>query len=257
MTTAPSLHKLQREFMAWMLGDRTSAAAASVRGAGLSADARLGIYRNVVFSNLTATLATDYPAVKALVGEEFFDSVATRYIRDVPSRSGNLQDFGAGFPGFLAQLPDAASLPYLPDVARLEWARQESLLAADAAPLDPTRLGEIPEDRQEQLRLQLHPSLRLVDSVHPVLDIWLFCQQPQTDGLKLDGKGQTVMLWRSENQIAMRTIDRGMQTFMEAMQNNGTLFEAHAAAVAIKSEFWIDAVLQSLFADELITGYST
>ncbi|HET7396129.1 MAG TPA: DNA-binding domain-containing protein [Gammaproteobacteria bacterium] len=255
MTTAPPLHKLQRDFMAWVLGDASSGAVDSVRGNGLAPDARLGIYRNIVFSNLTATLTTDYPVVKALVGEAFFENAATRYIRDEPSRSGNLQDYGAGFPEFLARLPEAASLPYLADAARLEWARQESLLAADAAPLDPTRLMDVPETKQDALRLQLHPSLRLVDSAHPILDIWLFCQEQQDEGLKLDGSGQSVMLWRSEDRIAMRAIGTGMHALLRAMQNGETLSTAHAAAIAADENFDFEAALQGLFSDALITGY--
>jgi hypothetical protein len=255
MTTAPPLHKLQRDFMAWVLGDASSGAVDSVRGNGLAPDARLGIYRNIVFSNLTATLTTDYPVVKALVGEAFFENAATRYIRDEPSRSGNLQDYGAGFPEFLARLPEAASLPYLADAARLEWARQESLLAADAAPLDPTRLMDVPETKQDALRLQLHPSLRLVDSAHPILDIWLFCQEQRGDTLKLDGAGQSVVLWRDQNQIAMRALDAGLLTLLRSMQDGGTLSAAHAATVAADENFDFETALQVLFSDALITGY--
>ena len=254
MTTAPSLLELQREFMAWVLGDSSADAAASVRGNGLAPDARLGIYRNIVFSNLTATLATDYPAIKALVGEAFFESTAARYIRDEPSRSGNLQDYGARFPEFLACLPEAASLPYLADVARLEWARQESLLAADAMQLDPARLMDIPDDKQHALQLQLHPSLRLVDSVHPILDIWLFCQNPDGKRLNLDGNGQCVMLWRSDSQIAMRAIDPALRILLHSMQTGASLAAAHYAATAADEDFDLNTALQSLFADALITG---
>lgn len=255
MTTAPSLHKLQHEFMAWVLGDAGSAAVDSVRGNGLAAEARLGIYRNIVFSNLTATLATDYPAVKTLVGDAFFESAAARYIRDEPSRSGNLQDYGARFPDLLARLPEAASLPYLADIARLEWARQESLLAADAEPFDPAHLTNVPEDKQASLRLQLHPSLRLVTSAYSIFDIWLFCQEQQDEGLKLDDTDQSVMLWRDENQIAMREIGPGLHAMLQSMQDGGTLNTVHATAMAADEDFDFETALQGLFSDALITGY--
>lgn len=255
MTTVPSLHKLQQDFMAWVLGDTASCAVDSVRGNGLTREARLGIYRNIVFNNLTGTLATAYPAVKALVGEDFFDNAATRYIREEPSRSGNLQDYGAQFPALLARLPQATSLPYLADVARLEWARQESLLAPDAEALDPARLMDVPEDRQHALRLQLHPSLRLVDSVHPVLDIWQFCQNPEGERPNLSGDGQCVMLWRSANQIAMRAIDAGMRVLLHSMQNGAGLIAAHDAAIAANEHFDLDTALRGLFADALVTAY--
>lgn len=255
MRTAPSLHKLQSEFMDWMLGGSNPGIADAVRGKGLAASARLGIYRNIVFSNLTAALATAYPAVKLLVGDEFFDSIAARYICEEASLSGNLQEYGDRFPALLARAPEAATLRYLADIARLEWARQECLLAADATALDPRQLTTVPEAQQSTLRLALHPSLRLVDSPQPILDIWLFCQTPDHGRLQLSGNGQLVMLWRNETQIAMREIDAGLYALLTGMSHGETLANANAAAVAADAGFALDAVLPALFADALITGY--
>ena len=255
MRTAPSLHRLQTEFMEWVLGHDSAGVADSVRGNGLTASARLGIYRNIVFNNLTATLATAYPTVKTLVGDDFFETIAARYIREQPSLCGNLQAYGDRFPMTLANASEAQSLPYLADVARLEWARQECLLAADAASFDPRELTAVPETRQITLRLALHPSLRLVDSQHPILDIWLFCQTPGEARLQLDGKGQQVMLWREATQIAMRAIDAGLYTLLTNMSHGETLADANAAALVADADLALDAVLPALFADGLITGY--
>ena len=46
------------------------------------------------------------------------------------------------FPEFLARFPPAASLAYIADVARLEWAVNRALHAPDAAPLDVARLAD-------------------------------------------------------------------------------------------------------------------
>ncbi|MGH8401421.1 MAG: hypothetical protein ACRESU_10000, partial [Gammaproteobacteria bacterium] len=86
-------------------------------------------------------------------------------------------------------------------------------------------------------------------------DIWLFCQEQQDEGLKLDGVGQAVMLWRDENQIAMRAIGAGLHTLLRAMQEGETLSAAHAAAMAADENFDFEMALQGLFSDVLITGY--
>ena len=52
----------------------------------------------------------------------FFGEAARQYIVGHPSLSGDLNDYGGEFAQFLAAYPHAADLPYLPDVARLEWA---------------------------------------------------------------------------------------------------------------------------------------
>ncbi|MGH8281337.1 MAG: HvfC/BufC family peptide modification chaperone [Gammaproteobacteria bacterium] len=177
MNTAPSLHELQTGFTGWMLGQQDAALPGAVAGNGLTPEMRLQVYRNIVFNNLTAALRTAYPAVLKLVGEEFFEGAAARYIRDYPSASGNLQDFGAQFADCLTSMPEAAGLPWLADMARLEWARQLAYLAADGQALAPAALAAISDSKQGDLRLGLHPGVRLLESNHPLLDIWDFCQR--------------------------------------------------------------------------------
>jgi len=112
-----------------MLDEESSVISAWVLGNGLTPKARLRIYRNIVHNNHAAALRTAYPVVLKLVGEDFFENAAARYLRDYPTRSGNLQDYGSNYAEFLAKMPEASGLAYLPDVAQLEWARQESYLA--------------------------------------------------------------------------------------------------------------------------------
>jgi len=255
MHNTPSLPELQRQFAAAMLGDESSPLSAWVLGKGLTPEARLQIYRNIVFNNHSAALGTAYPAVQTLVGEEFFEGAAARYLRDCPTRSGNLQDYGATFPEFLAQLPQAAGLDYLPDVARLEWARQESYLAADAESISVTALAAVTEP--DCLRLQLHPSLRRVSSSHPVLDIWRFCQQTAAEHLQLSGKPQRVLVWRDANQIAMQEVDAGCHALLAALLLGTPLAAAHEDALRAAKAFDLSACLHWLFTTGLVTGLTS
>ncbi|MGA7803702.1 MAG: hypothetical protein WCB02_03650, partial [Bradyrhizobium sp.] len=66
----------------------------------------------------------------------------------------------------------AASLPYLPDVAELEWAVSRALHAPDAERLDPARLAEVAPEDCGRLRLIAEPSLGLLHLRHPADAIW-------------------------------------------------------------------------------------
>ena len=255
MHNTPSLPELQRQFAAAMLGDESSPLSAWVLGKGLTPAARLQIYRNIVFNNHAAALRTAYPVVLRLVGEAFFESAAARYLRDCPTRSGNLQDYGASFPEFLAQLPQAAGLDYLPDVARLEWARQDSYLAAAAEPISVTALAAVTEP--DCLRLQLHPSVRLLSSMHAVLDIWQFCQQSTTEHLELSGKPQRVLVWRDATQIAMQEVDAGCHALVAALLLGTPLAAAHEDALRAEKTFDLSACLHWLFTTGLVTDLKT
>lgn len=118
------LRELQLSFVEAVLAGNDVAIASQLKVRGGTPESRLKVYRNNTFSNLRAALADVYPVILRLVGEDFFKHAATHFIRAHPSTSGDLNDYGGGFGEFLAAFPPAAELPYLCDVARLEWARR-------------------------------------------------------------------------------------------------------------------------------------
>ncbi len=254
MPAAPALRELQRGFADAVLGHGGGDAARWVAGAGLTPAARLQIYANAIASTQIDTLRAAYPAVLALVGAEFFEAAAARYRRLHPSTRGNLQAFGAEFPAFLAGMPEAAALAYLPDVARLEWLRQECALAADAAPLDPAALAALDDDGP--LRPALHPSLRLLASAHPLLTIWRYAIAPEGGRLQLDGRGEQVLLWRDGGDVALAAMEAASYACVAALAAGRDLDAAHAEALAADADFDLAACLQSLIAQGLVVAFT-
>jgi hypothetical protein len=139
---------------------------------GISAAERLDIYRNTFASVLTTALRLSYPAVHRLVGAEFFERTARIFIEASPPTSACLDDYGETFADFLSGFKPAASLAYLPDVARLEWAVNRALHAPDAEPLDARRLAALGEAERARVSFVPHPSVSLVRADHPADLIW-------------------------------------------------------------------------------------
>src|SRR5919197_5477616 len=131
----PALHEIQRAFGASLLFGDDSPLAAYIVEDGFTAAERLRVYRNSSRSTITEALRLTYPAVDRLVGRDFFDAVAERFITAHPPGSGYLNEYGREFADFLAALPSASALPSLPDVARFEWALSEAANADDAPAL--------------------------------------------------------------------------------------------------------------------------
>jgi len=243
MRTAPPLAELQHDFMANVLHGKHSIES-HIEANGLSASQRMQIYQHIVENTLTEALQTSYPALRLLVGDAFFDMAADRYMRSYPPTSGNLQDYGAQFSDFLADMEEAASLAYLPDIARLEWARQLSLLAADGKALKASEttfrlqyLGNHP------MQMMLNPSVHLVCSSHPIFDIWHYCMQPSDQHLQLDAAGQSVLLWRDGVQIAMQVMDAPATAFLHAVLSG---MEMHHAFAEVRAQGYVDFDLSEL-----------
>lgn len=238
------LRDLQAAVAAALLGD-AAAAADRVVGGTLSPTRRLEIYRHNVMSNLRGALRDIYPVVERIVGEAFFLHAAGQFIRDTPSRSGDLNCFGAEWPAFLAGYPHAAELPYLADVARLEWAWHECFHAADAGPLDLHRLAAVPAEEHETLRFRLHPAARLLASPHPLLRIWQV-NQPGYDGelaIDWDAGGDALLIRRADEAIMIEALPAGAFRFLSALSCGGTLAAAAAAAVTAEEAFDLQGFL--------------
>lgn len=255
MNAAPSLLELQQSFAGAVLGTGR-VPDGWIAGNGFDPQARMQIYCNLILNNHAAALRTAYPAVLKLVGENFFDAAAAGYLHACGSDSGNLQDYGAAFPEFLSRMPEAAGLAYLPDVARLEWARQESFLAADAAPLEPSALAGVADDKQNNLRFALHPSVHLFESSYPMLDIWGFCQRNSDARLSLGNTGQRILIWRTDTQIAMQALTAAQYAFTDSLMKQDTLDSAQTRASGLGTDFDVGAFLCWLFSEKLISDYS-
>src|SRR5260370_1040275 len=120
---------------------------------------RFAVYRNNVVAGLTETLKDAFPAVRRIVGADFFQAMARAYVVAEPPRTPILLDYGAGFPDFIRQFEPAASLPYLEVVARIERAWTEAYHAPEASPLDPAAFTAIGPSQLPEIRLLLHPSV--------------------------------------------------------------------------------------------------
>lgn len=217
--------------------------------------ARFAVYRNNVMSGLTAALAAGFPAVQAIVGEDFFAALAQAYIRAEPPRSPVLLNYGDSFGDFIAGFAPAAGLPYLPDVARLEAAYTRVFHAADAVALQPDALARIDAGRLEHLRLHLHPAIAVIRAQHPVATIWLMNTGALPLGEIADWQGEDVLLCRPDLAVTLLRLPPGQAAFIAALQAGADLPAATAAAFAENPAFDLAAMLALLFTQGLVTDW--
>jgi hypothetical protein len=184
----PTLRELQTTVMKALLGSSPEPALALMAARGQWASTQLRVYQNNVAASFTESLRSSYPAIARLVGEDYFRQIAHGLQRRHPSRSGDLLWVGQQFPAYLKELHGEGEYQYLPEVARLEWLCQESLLAADHAPLNLSKLAGAAAEDYDSLVFLPHPTLRFFDSRFPVLRIW------ESNVSNLDGEPESIEL---------------------------------------------------------------
>lgn len=215
-------------------------------GGILRAPEGLAVHRRNIAGGLAAALAGTFPAVQRILGARRFHDLARAFCEQAPPREPVLSRYGGGFAEFLGRTT-AATLPFLADLARLEWARQESALAADAAPLDAQALDTNDPEAMAGLRFILHPATRLTASPFPVFSLWV--------GAEVDGgDAETVLTTRGSSRLLTRVITPGDAALMDAIGAGKTLAEAAGAALAKMNDFDLAAALAAHFAAGTFTG---
>jgi hypothetical protein len=240
----PTLHEWQCAMRASLV-DRDSAAIVGSLADGVAAD-RLDIYRNTIFSGLTRALRLAYPAVERLVGSEFFDGAADIFVRAHLPRAAYLDQYGDGFAGFLRDFAPAAALPYLADVATLEWAVNAALHASDEAPLEFTKLTTVPAQDQGRVAFRPHPSVRLLRTHHPVDDIWravLARDDRALAALDLSAGPVLLLVERGDDSIEVNRLEEPAWRFLAALCAGESLGAAVEAAREIDTSSTLAAHL--------------
>ncbi len=167
------------------------------------------VYADGYVARIREALAEVYEAVRHLVGEQAFTELAIAYAEARPSTDYNLSFVGRGLPGFLVGSPLTSRLPFLPDLARLEWLPGSGFHAFDAAPLEPRAITGRSLDEWAAMRVRFHPSVGCLASAWPVLDLWEARQQPRhTINLLLLDRPQQVLVCRHDERVRCDGVSR-------------------------------------------------
>ncbi len=224
---------------------------------GLSGSRRLGIYQHSVSNGLCDALAGVFEVVKKLVGDEFFAHVAESYVREHPSTSGNVHDFGRTFPEYLETFLGLEALPYLPDVARLEWAYHGSFHSPVEKILNTEKLAQVPESKYDQLTLFLSPACYLLRSNFPVLRIWQVNQDDYEGDeiVDLAEGGVELAIVREGNQIAFHSLMPGTFAMLKAFSDGESFNHSCEAALKVDADCDVGKALQDAVMNRIVIGF--
>ena len=248
------LHDLQRDFANVALANKTSALVPQVMATNGTRERRLNVYRTNTVNSLTDVLRAAFPVTERIVGERFFQAAALAYLDSHPPQQPTLFRYGDTLPAFLETFEPAQALSYLPNVARLEWARVESYFAEDEGVLDPTALADVAPERLEAVVFTFHPSVRLVESDFPIFEIWAV-NQPDYGAvpeMNFDNPEQG-LVQRRGLAVIQRVVSPETFQWLRLIGDGTTLGEATEAALAADSTFDLQDTLRLLLADGALT----
>ena len=109
---------------------------------GLDVVRSMGIYHAQYWARQVRALEQVFPRVLAHLDEARFRQLALAYIDEFPSETPVIERIGRGLADYMHRRSEEFE-PRLVDLARLEWARLEVLLAPDSAPFELGALGRV------------------------------------------------------------------------------------------------------------------
>jgi hypothetical protein len=233
------LRELQLQFRAALaagLGgsDATAAPANPVllgaivdRGA-LGAAPRLRIYQEMYRARLVDVLREDFPRVIATLGDASFEALATPYLAAHPSMHPSVRYVGERFADWVGGA--TSDLPFLADLARLEWARVEVFDAADAEPLRLADLQVIAAEQWPALALRAIPACRLLRCAWPAHEIWAAPDRRHPgEPPPWAPRPVTIRVWREGDDVSHAAVGATEERLLPLLERGATLSALCAA----------------------------
>lgn len=185
---------------------------------------RWHVYASGYLARLVEAVENDYPALRRILGEGAFRSLVARYVRRFLPRSHDVGRVGDRLAQFLEADPLTEDLPFLPDLARLEWAVAEAFVAPDEPPLGWDALKRLKPEAVADLPLALHPSAALVRSRWPILDLRDCHNLPdEAVAIPVVGRPVNALVHRCGLEVVRRAADDAEAALLSRLGDGATL----------------------------------
>ena len=214
------------------------------------------IYRNGYYRSAIDSMGSNYPAVLALLGEDYFRGLAKQYVTQFPPSAGSLVGYGGEFASFLAEHDISQQLPYLSDVAKLDRAWLNVYFAAENAPITvdeiSTLMGRVDDIAMHQL--ELCTAIDIVSLDYAVTPVWQILKETGrlNTAIEVIKKPEYVLLWRQHSEVLIRPLTSVEFKFLSGLNTGLNLGEAAEIAVLDDSDFNLSEFFSNLITAGLL-----
>jgi hypothetical protein len=242
--------------------DASPPGARTLGGQAAEASTGLRAYRANLQAVAQRSLLAAYPVLSRLLGAEAMAALARDLWRVDPPVKGDLAWFGSGMAQWLSTVEAFGELPYLPDVARLEWVVHRAQFAADpdATPPDLQALAGDPDT----LLVRFSPGGALLVSPWPVFSIWQAHQaspdaEPDLSGARAAmaaGEGDIAWVWRRGLRVEAVALSAAEHGIHRRLLSGQPLGPALSATLGEHPDFSFEHWLTRALRDAWLAGFT-
>jgi hypothetical protein len=188
----------------------------------------IAVYRNNSRGARLRAMEAVYPVCRQIVGNQCFRSLASDYMSSHPSNSGDLNRYGGELAAFLCRPGPTGGLlrelPYLADLAQLEWLWHDLHYAEDDVPFDlETFAMAAGREDAHLIRFRLAAPLRLLTSDYPVHEIWRRNREGDDTAEVRMGDGDRLVLVRERFRPRVVPVAASTHDLLTAIASGRTL----------------------------------
>lgn len=210
---------------------------------------RFKIYSNNVFSSLKNVLKDDFPFCRKILGEQKFNQASFEFVRNLPPESGCLFSYGQRFPRFLEVF--FPNLPYIKDMALLEWAKKEIHYKENSVPLEPQAISALSTDKYPALMFKFSKATFFLESSFSLQELWKDFEKETVKAPRAHPSYCLIIRPRFEAQQNWLKAEEFY--FLKALYEGNTLQEAYEKAAKINSDFNLSEALELALTREYFT----
>lgn len=204
-------------------------------------------------------MAAQFPIVKKLVGDNFFLALARDYVREEPPVEPALTFYGETFPTFIAGHSHCRPLPYLPDVARLEWLCQHVLHAAEDSTMHPAVLVNVEPEILGDVNLHLKHAVALLRSAYPVVEIREQNLNEEAGSIDIaTTQPSNALIYRDGSQVKVISLNPSAFLFLDQLRQGQVIsacWETVSSTFSLNDEA-LPHLLGSLLGLGVFSGYA-
>jgi hypothetical protein len=218
-----TLHELQKQFVENLKNLDEKSLTFIRTHKILSSKQHFVIYQNSIRGIHQKALQEIYPVCNKLVGDDFFIAMINEYIMQTDFIFSDLEEYGSTLPEFISEFTPAKALPYLSDVAQLEWAWHRVFHAEENKTLDLNKLSACYAAHGESILFLLQPESHLLSSNFPIHRIWEMNQNGFTGDTNLiltQNESYFFLIWRKQLSMRIDVLSQAEWQILSWMQQS-------------------------------------
>lgn len=204
------LQEIQNNFISFLYDRNNDKILSKIKDKNIKKEKLFEIYRNNLIKTLINALKLTYPIIYSHLGDKKFNQYALEFIKNNPSKSNNLDDYGQKF------LHDKDE--FLNNLSQFEWLKHLSYFAKDGEIFDVAITKKLDPEKLFNISPKLNDSCYIYQSHYDFFS---------KDANQERKKTVNYLIYRNYSNIEAKMISKNAYIFLSAIKNNMTLFEIY------------------------------